>query len=241
MKTHSIVYGMTLIMLIAGFPLFAQGADEQKPEYGWQKELVGGLNFTQTAFDNWSQGGENTLAWQLNINGSAEKSEEKCKWDGKTKISYGMAKLAGLEARKSIDELKLESVFAYLLGAYVNPYVAASAETQFSAGYEYSDDGSKVEISNLLDPGYFGQGAGIGYEPIKEFKTRLGFALREGMTRNHAVPYTDDPETKDVDETKKIEAGLESVTDFKRRLFAGILLTSRLAIFSNMKGLMRLT
>ena len=230
------ITSIVALFLVVSCPLLAQEAKAEKPEHGWQKELVGGLNFTQTSFDNWTQGGENTLAWQLNINGKAMKDEEKYKWENTGKVSYGMAKLGDLESRKSVDELKLESVFTYLSGIYVNPYVAASAETQFAAGYNYPDDGDKVEISNLLDPGYFAQSAGVGYEAMKELKTRLGFALHETITSDHPVPYSDDPETEDEEETAKIEAGLESVTDFSKKLIGGILLKSKLEIFSNLKG-----
>ena len=237
LRNYGIAIGLiTICLSMMNYPLLAQEAEEQKPESSWKKELVGNLNFTQTAFDNWAQGGEDTLAWQLNVNGKAVRNEDKYKWDNSGKISYGMAKLSDLESRKSIDEIKLESVFTYLLGTYVNPYVAASADTQFTAGYEYPD-GSKVEISNLLDPGYFAQSAGVGYEPAEEFKTRLGFALHETITSDHPVPYSDDPDTTDEEETTKIEAGVESVTDFSKKLIGGILLTSKLELFSNLKGL----
>jgi len=220
-------------------------AEEQEPEYGWKKELVGNLNFTQTAFDNWTQGGEDTLAWQLNINGKAVKSEKKYKWVNTEKIAYGMAKIGDINSRKSVDELKLESVFTYLLGTYVNPYVAATAETQFTPGYNYpkdSDDpeADKEEISNFLDPAYFSQSAGVGYEPIDEFKTRLGFAVKETVITERFTPYIYDPDTydPDTDEDKiKVETGLESVTDFSKSLIGGILLISKLEVFSNLKGL----
>ncbi len=39
---------------------FSQEDEKAEPEYGWKKELIGNLNFTQNNFDNWSQGGENS-------------------------------------------------------------------------------------------------------------------------------------------------------------------------------------
>jgi hypothetical protein len=229
----SILFGITVFLLITSFTSFAQSED--KAEYGWKNELVGNLNFTQTKFDNWAQGGEDTFAWQLNINGKAKRLEGIYDWANSGKIAYGRNKLGGAESRKSIDEIKLESVFTYLLGTYVNPYVAATGETQFTPGYEYTDD-SKTEISNLLDPAFLTQSAGVGYEPIKEFKTRLGFAVKETITSDHPIPYADDPETEDIEKIK-VEPGMESVTDFSKSLIGGILITSKLEIFSNFKGL----
>lgn len=160
---------------------------------------------------------------------------EKYKWDNSGKISYGSTKIADIESRKSIDEIKAESVFTYILGTYVNPYVAATGETQFTAGYIYEED-SKTEISNILDPGYFTQSAGLGYEPASGFKTRLGFAVKETITRNFPAPYADDPDTVDIEKTK-IEPGMESVTDYTKALMGNILLTSKLELFSNFKGI----
>ena len=233
LQKSGIIVSLIGLIVIASSSLFAQEAEEQKSEHGWKNALVGNLNFTQTAFDNWAQGGENTLAWQLNVNGKAEKDEQRYKWDNAGKISYGMAKIADLEARKSVDEARLESVFNYLLGIYVNPYVAASVETQFAPGYDYTDEG-KTEVSNIFDPAYLSQSVGLGYEPVDEFKTRLGFAVRETVTRDYNV-YADDPETVEIEKIK-VEPGLESVTDFTKKLIGGILLTSKLEIFSNMKG-----
>jgi len=229
-----VLVSLLSFILLVNLPLLAQEAEKQEAEYGWQKGLVGNLNLTQTQFDNWTQGGENAFAWQLNINGKALRDEEKYKWDNSGKVSYGQAKLADIEVRKSVDEIKLESVFTYLLGVYVNPYVAASSETQFTTGYEYSED-SKTDVSALFDPGYFSQSVGLGYEPVREFKTRLGFAFHETITSDYPVPYADDPDTDEVEKIK-VEPGLESVTDFSKSLIGNILLTSKLEIFSNLKG-----
>jgi len=231
LRNSGIVFGLMSFVFLVSCPLFAQEAEEQKSEHGWQKALVSNLNLTQTQFDNWTQGGEDAFAWQLNVNGKAVNDQEKYKWDNSGKISYGQTKLADFVARKSVDEIRLESVFTYLLGVYVNPYVAASGETQFTRGYEYTED-SKIAVSTFLDPGYFSQSAGLGYEPAKEFKTRLGFAIRETITSDFPVPYADDPETEEVEKTK-VEPGLESVTDFSKTLIGNILLTSKLEFFYN--------
>lgn len=196
MRLRWLAFCISLIMfaLAIGLPLLGQEAEEEKPEYGWRNALVGSLNFIQTSFDNWSQGGENASAWQLNLNGKAANKAQKYKWDNSGKIAYGRTKIQGIESRKSVDEIRAESVFTYLLGVYVNPYVAASGETQFTAGYDY-DQEPKVEVSNFLDPGYFTQSVGVGYEPVEEFRTRLGFAVKETVTMDHNAPYADDPDT----------------------------------------------
>lgn len=226
-------------MVILGFIfmvnccLSAQEDKEKKPEYGGDKELVGSLNITQSSFEDWVQGGENTLAWQLNLNSKFENDRKKYNWSNTGKIAFGKTKVGDAAARKSVDEIKLETVFIYKLGLHVNPYVAVKGETQFTTGYEYTDTSQKA-ISGFFDPAYLTQSLGLGYSPAKEFKARLGFALKETITRKYPVPYADDPDTPEIEKTK-IETGIDLVADFKKKFGENILFTSKLELFSNLK------
>ena len=75
--------------------------------------MVGGINLTQTSFDNWAQGGENSYAWQLNLNFKFVNDQEKTNWSNSGKFAYGATKTGDQDSRKSIDEIKLESVLTY--------------------------------------------------------------------------------------------------------------------------------
>ncbi len=213
----------------------ATAQEKEAPKYGWQKEVVGSINLAQTTFDNWAQGGENSFAWQVNLNMKFVNDQEKYNWSNSGKFSFGMVKVGDGTTKKSVDEIKLESVFTYKLGVYVNPYVAATAETQFAKGYDYSVT-PNVAISNFLDPAYFTQSVGLGIEPVKNLKTRIGAALKETVTRDYPVPYADDPNTPEV-ETTRVEMGAESVTDFSWKVSENTLFTTKLELFSNLKAL----
>jgi hypothetical protein len=229
----SLKTSLVLLILILGCNLhiLAQEAKEP-PKMGWINSIIGSLNLTQTSFDNWQQGGENSVSWQLNLNGKFENNQERTNWTNTGKISYGKIKVSDAESRKSIDEIKLESVLTYLLNLYVNPYMAATAETQFTKGYKYTEAG-KFVVSNFLDPGYFTQSMGIGFTPIKFVKTRLGAALKETVSDRYG--YANNPNTETL-ETFKTEIGSESVTDLESKLAENILLTSKLELFSNLKA-----
>ena len=219
-----------LILIVILFFTFAIGqeTEEKKPEYGWKNEGVAGLNFTQNKFDNWSQGGEDSWSWQLDINAKFENEQEKYNWSNSIKISYGKTKVGDASARKAADEIKLESVYTYKLGYYVNPYAAVTGLTQFTDGYDYSND-PKVKISGFMDPGYFTQSAGIGIEPNTHIKTRLGAALKETITNSDtaAIIFADGEDTR-------VEYGAESVTDINYKFNEILLYTSKLELFSNL-------
>ncbi len=222
------------VFLLASHLLMAQDTKE-KPEYGWHKEMVGGLNLTQTSFDNWTQGGENSTAWQMNFNFKFVNDQVKTNWSNTGKFTYGQTKTGEAESRKSIDEIKLESVLTYKLAVLINPFVAATGQTQFAPGYSYSDD-TRTMISAFMDPGYFRQSIGIGIKPNETVQTRLGAALKQTVTRKYPKPYADDPATPEV-ETFKSEVGIESVTDVNWKLNETTLYTSKLELFSALGAL----
>jgi len=224
---------MFMISLLFISTIQAQEEKKEEPTYGWQKEMVGGINVTQTSFDNWAQGGENSMAWQLNLNARFVNDQEKTNWSNTGKFTYGSTKTGDQESRKSIDEIKLESVLTYKMDFYVNPYVAGTAETQFAPGYKYGDDPAKVQISKFLDPGYFRESIGIGYQPYDIIKTRLGAAMKQTITDDYPAPYADDPETTDIEKTKN-EFGAESVTDVNWKIAENSLFTSKLELFSTL-------
>ncbi len=208
-------------------PLYAQDKKEEKPKYGWQKTVTGVLNFTQNKFDNWSQGGEDSWSWQLNFDGKFDYLQEKYSWNNSAKISYGKTKLGKADPRKAADEIKLESVYTYKMNTYVNPYVAATALTQFTDGFNYDP---KVKISSFMDPGYFTQSAGVGVQVVEQVKTRVGAALKETVAKDFKETYADGEEMR-------VEYGAESVTDVNWKMAENILFTSKLELFSNLKAI----
>ncbi|HEX9970794.1 MAG TPA: DUF3078 domain-containing protein [bacterium] len=226
---------LSILMLLA-IPVLviAQDKPADPPKYGWQKEMVGGLNLTQTSFDNWVQGGENQLAWQVNLNAKFVNDQEKTNWANAGKFTYGNTKSGKEQAKKSIDEINLESVLTYKLGVLINPFVAATGQTQFAPGYNYGTD-PKTQLSAFMDPGYFRESAGLGIKPNEIVKTRLGVALKQTITSSYPAPYADDPKTLKVEKIKN-EVGGESVTDVNWKISDNSLFTSKLELFSAFKG-----
>ena len=224
-KKHILIYTTVLMFFTL---VYSQEAEEKKPEYGWKNEGIANLSFTQNKFDNWSQGGEDSWSWQLDINTKIADDQKNYNWTNTLKISYGKTKVGDIGARKAADELKLESVYTYKMSLYVNPYLAVTGLTQFTDGYDYSKD-PKVKISGFMDPGYFTQSAGIGVEPNTHIKTRLGAALKETITSSDtaAIIYADGEETR-------VEYGIESVTDINYKFNEILLFTSKLELFSNL-------
>lgn len=214
--------------------VIGQEQPAEAPKYGWKKEMVGGIALAQTSFDNWAQGGENSSAWQANLNFKFENDQSKSNWANSGKLSYGNSKTGSQEARKSIDEIRLESVLTYKLGVLINPYLGVTGETQFAPGYSYETN-PKTQLSAFIDPAYLRASAGVGFKPNEMIKTRLGAAIKYTITGDFPKPYADDPATKEIEKTKT-EPGAESVTDLDWKMSDTSKLTSKLELFSNLKG-----
>ena len=210
------------------------GQDEPATKGVWQKSMVGGLNLTQTGFDNWAAGGENAFSWQLNFNYKLEKDVERFNWSSTGKFAYGNTKTGDAEMIKSADEIKLESVFTYKLGSTVNPYVAVTGETQFTEGFDYSSTPGTA-ISAFMDPGYFRESLGAGIKANDIITTRVGASLKQTVTSSFPA-YSDDPETLTEVETLRSEFGAESVTDISWPITETSLYTGKLELFSNFGG-----
>ncbi len=203
---------------------------------GWGRvkiKLIGNFNLTQASFSNWTQGGENMLGWQSGIDGDFTLEKGASEIANKIKLNYGMSKIGDAEARKSVDEINIGSVYTYRAGLFVDPYIAINALTQFTKGYDYSQS-TRVAISDFMDPVYFSESVGIGKRYGEILRSRLGFALKQTLT--HKYPsYSDDPSTPKA-EKSRFEAGAQFVTELSLKLTQKILLSSSLVAFSNLKA-----
>jgi hypothetical protein len=238
MRTNGARTLVICAVLIASY-LGTACCKEEEQQLGWKNELLTYLNLNQASFDNWTQGGENTLGWQTGLNGLFANLGPRHEWVNMGKLAYGMQKIGDEESRKSVDEIRLESVYIRKAGYYVDPYVGLKAETQFAKGYEYSDSG-RTEISNFLDPGYFTESVGISRGHREILRSRIGLAFKQTITDKFPVPYADDPDTPDKVEETRHEVGLEWVTNLDLPISENLRFTTMLDIFSDMKATNRI-
>jgi hypothetical protein len=216
-----------ILLLITVLTAYAQ-QDTTAPKFGWGHSVVAGLTLTQISFTDWTQGGENSLAWTTSLEGKSTDDQPTINWANAYRFAFGQARLSDQGLRKTDDKIDLESVLIYKLGPLVNPYFAATLKSQFTRGYKYESSGNSVSVSNFFDPGYLTQSLGVGIQPIPEVKTRLGVALREIVTSEFTAIYANDAATR-------VAGGLESVTEVNWHLAENIFFTSKLELFDPFK------
>jgi len=200
----------------------------------WMPAAIAGLNVSQLALSNWTQGGENSLTWTLNGAFGLKYISAEWMFKNNLKIAYGKSKLGGQDFRTNDNELYLESVLSRSIGWAVDPYFSNIVRSTVSSGYTYSGN-TATEIANFFDPGYVTQSLGFAYDKLTNFSTRFGFAVQEVFT-NKFRQYSDDPTTTKV-EAFKLETGIQSVTSGKYELLNNLLFTSSLTLFSRFESL----
>ncbi len=217
-----------LLLFMSSF-LFGQ-SDSAK----WAYSGVTGLNINQIALSNWTQGGDNAIAWTLTGVFAADHKSSSWSFYNNLKLAYGRTKLGAADFRTNDNEFYLENVIAYNVGWKVDPYFSNTVRTSISEGFDYKVVPA-LKIADFFDPGYITQSLGFTYH-VDNFNTRMGVALQETFTNNFRN-YSDDPETTNEVENFKLETGFETVTAVDYQLDENLFLSSKLRLFTRFTDL----
>ncbi len=227
-----------LLLLAFTVSLFAEDDPPPPPQKTWLPVGVIGLNLSQLALENWSQGGEEALAFTAYTSFGLNYYDGPWSFENKLKLAFGRTKLGSNDFRTTDNEFFLENLLTHDLGWFANPYFSNTVRTVLAKGYKYKDDKSQY-ISNFFDPGYINQSLGLAYKASESFTTRLGVGFQETIvsTDSFAVNYhVDDVETSEI-EKFKFDTGIESVTNLNLKLDDDLLYTSELRLFSTFDAL----
>lgn len=216
------------ILLLFSYSIFAQDDVPVDTSY-WNTSGVVGFNISQVALSNWSQGGENSLAYSLVGNAGAKYDGPEWVFDNSLKISYGRTKLGEDDFKNTDNEVFMDNLLSKKIDWIFSPYISNTARTVIASGYAYEADTS-FQISKFFDPGYLNQGIGLIYDKTENFSARFGLGFKETFTSDYNS-YSDDPETTEI-EKFKFETGIEFVAKAQYPLTEIINLKSELFLFS---------
>lgn len=200
----------------------------------WTHSGVAGLNISQIALENWTQGGDNAIAFTLLGNFGSKYIDSPWTFNNTLKLAFGRTKLGKDEFRTNDNEFFLESILSYSFGWALDPYISNTVRTVLSKGFDYKVD-PVVQTSQFFDPGYVTQSLGFIYQKIPNITTRLGIAFQETFT-NKFPGYADNPETVEI-EKFKFDTGIESVTEGSYKIEENMVYTSQLRLFSKFQQL----
>ena len=208
--------------------------DNSLEESRWLYSGVAGLNISQIALDNWTQGGDNALAFNLLGNFGIKYVDSPWTFSNGLKLAFGRTKLGEDNFRTNNNEFYLESILSYSFGWALDPYLSNTVRTVLSKGFDYKEIPAK-QTSQFFDPGYITQSIGFLYNKIPNVSTRLGIAFQETITNKFPF-YSDDPKTTEI-EKFRFDTGIESVTEALYSIEENVLFGSKLRLFSRFNEL----
>ncbi len=226
-------------LMIAAIPVAAQ---EQAPDStdaaAWKPSLIAKTAGSQVGFQNWAEGGVNTLGLNLGLDGKLEKTTVGWTQTHEMRFGYGLVKQDTLDVRKAEDIIRIASALEFTGGGFfgkLTPTFAFQFRSQFAPGYNYQNnplgDGRTppVKVSDLMSPGTFQQSIGLTFTPNEWFKQRIGLGAKETVVviEKLRVLYG-----VDADRQIRYEAGIETFSEFDREIATNVHYKSTLGVFA---------
>jgi hypothetical protein len=228
-RVLSFILALGLIVPVAA----GQDAPEEVPP-GWRTGVVAKLAGSQVGFSNWQGGGINSLAFTAGVDGEAKKESEKWQQAVNVRLGIGAIKQDTLSMRKAEDVIfaayNLQFKGEGFFGKW-QPTFAADLRTQFLEGFDYGQQ-PEAKVSDLLAPAYLTQALGLTYNVDDWFSQRFGFGAKQTVvTKEELRPlYGFGPD--ELNDTARIEAGIESHTQLTRELVKNVMYKSTLSLFA---------
>ena len=229
------------LALLASVAISAQAQDNTTetptPESNWKVSGITGANTAQTALVNWSAGGENSVAWNIYLNATANYKKDKWSWDNALVTDFGMTYTTSNEWLKNVDKLNLSSKVGRLISEHWSISALGDLLTQFARGYDASTNpnvaGNRDKyISTLFAPGYLTAALGADYKPNDDLSVLLSpvtgkmtFVLDKKLSNSGAFGVK--PGNKLL-----AELGASVVANYKKKLAENINFSTKLTLFT---------
>jgi hypothetical protein len=233
------------LLLLFALPLitFGQETSTQPDTLVWKKKLNFALNLNQASFSsNWKAGGINALGFNTLFNYKANYKEGKRSWDNDIDLAFGFVNNSGLGYRKTIDRLYLDTKYGYELSDKWDLFTSLNLLTQFSKGYNYTEDDEAELISDFFAPAFITGALGFEYHPVDYFKVRISplaprITIVQDPTR---FTQTVGPEPYGVDSTETVRfewLAFQLMAEFDKKIYENVNLKWRYMMFANYETL----
>jgi hypothetical protein len=224
-----------LTLILAAF--FATAALSQVGNDSLKYWKSGGdlsLTFSQVSLNNWSAGGENSMAGALLFNAFSNYKKEKSAWDNSIQLGYGLTKQGSDNLIKTDDRLLMTSKYGYSAGGSWYYSGLLDFKSQLTTGYQDPPENTKV-ISEMFAPAYIQYSLGMDYKPNDDFSLymspvtgKMTIVLDDSLSLAGAYGV-------DAGEKIRNEYGASIKTIFKKsNVVKNVDFFTRLDLFSNL-------
>lgn len=210
------------------------GVAQDKSASNWTLKNVGGINLSQTSLTNWAAGGENSVAWHVYFNGSANYKKDKWSWDNGLVADFGQTYTTTNSWQKSLDKLNINSKVGYAMSKHWNVSFLGDFLTQFDNGYAKAKDKASgvYPISKFMAPGYLTLSLGADYKPSQAFSLFLSPVTGKMTFVTDKVLSSAGAYGVKPGNTVLAELGASFVANYTANITSNINLITKLTLFS---------
>lgn len=243
MFTWQCAFRIVLLLILSSVGVLhsslAQEADQVEDPAAWKKDLIGKLAGSQAGFQNWAEGGVNTLAFSSGLDGAAERTSGGWHQKYQSRLAFGLVKQDTSDVRKAEDMIRLQATFQHLGTGSLDkfsPTVALTARSQFVAGFNYEKNPFEetkalpIKVSDFLSPGTFSQAVGMTYQHSEYLSQRLGVGGKQTVVLDEELREL---YSLDADQTVRVEFGIEAYTEYQKEIFTNVNVKSTLGLFAS--------
>lgn len=248
MKLHNKQLIITVLVLLGSTASsLAQSTETASDTTYWKKGAKTSLTFTQTTLENWSAGGENSVAFNAGLNAFANYMKDRVTFENTLELGYGLIDQGNVGFRKSDDKIMFSTKFGYKLKNDSKTFWSSLVDfkSQFYEGVDNLDDGTEVKISDFMAPGYLTISTGLEwvsneyfsllYSPLTGKMTFVGiqrfadngdYGVDPAKLDNNGVPILG------TGKTSRAEFGSFLKITFKKDVFKNVNYDTKLELFT---------
>ncbi|MBO9199145.1 MULTISPECIES: DUF3078 domain-containing protein [Niastella] len=202
----------------------------------WKTGGMFNITLGQTSLTNWAAGGDQ---FSLNSNGlfnaHAFYKKDRHSWDNSIDLELGYINSTSLGTRKTNDRIDAISKYGYLLFDHIFLTGLFNFRSQFTQGYTYPNDTTKIKTSNFLAPAYVIVAAGLDWKPSPTFSLFLS-----PITSRWVIVNDDELSAKgaygvDSGKTVRNEVGAYLSATVNREIIKNLTYKAKFDLFSNYK------
>ncbi len=227
-----------IALLLMPLAARAQQAEPTTTSSAWERSLVTKLAGSQATFQNWAEGGINTLALSSAVDGRWQKNHGRWNRRYDLRLAFGAVKQDTLDFRKAEDIIRLQATYKHTgLGSLSTfmPTAAFTVRSQMAPGYNFEKNQFKErrplpqKVSDLLSPGVMTLSLGMTYQHKPGLSQRVGLGGKQTVV---LIERLRELYSMTADQRMRMEVGLEAYTEFEQDIAQNIHLKSTLGLFA---------
>jgi hypothetical protein len=224
-----------IFVLFTVFLVNVTMAQDVKTSSPWKHSGSSDLNLTQSSFNNWAAGGDNSIAIGVGVNNiQLNYNKQKISWENGLTLGYGL-QYRGHERSKTNDVIDFFSKFGYKAFGKFNYTSRITFKTQFDKGYsKYPITPESYYNSKFMSPASGVLSLGFDYKPNDEFSLMLS-----PISGKYTIVLDDSLSKVGVYGVKPnrrtyYELGTSITSTYNKNITSNIALNVVLEIFSNL-------